>query len=121
MRAAICLGAAIAVASLACTWKLTPDDDAGTADAGSQTIGDQCAEVGTEFCLQYVNRCSPTTSLTDCTANFQAQCCVASACSKLASVASSTVDSCRSELDGQDCYAFTISVFPSDCQSVMSQ
>ena len=121
MRAARRFGGAIAIAiaPAACHWTTTPDD-AGTTDAGSETVGEQCVEIGTEYCIQYINRCYPM-ALTDCTSNFQAQCCVGSACNKIATVSSSVVDSCKSELDGEDCNLFQNSVFPSDCQSVLSQ
>ena len=84
-------------------------------------MGEQCDEVVTEFCLQYITRCSPGTALADCTPVFQAQCCVASACNKTATVSSSAVDTCKSELDSEDCNLLQNAEFLSDCQSVMSQ
>ena len=119
MRVVRLVGWAITVASVGCHWTLTPDD-AGAEDSGSQTVDEECTEIGAEICTQYINRCVPTT-LADCMASFQPQCCIGAACDKVATIPESVVDSCKSEIDAQDCNAFTNSVYPSDCQNVMSQ
>jgi hypothetical protein len=109
----------VAVTSAACHWTVTPDD-AGTTDSGSQTVGDQCVQIATEYCLQY-GRCNVSVPLADCTASFQPQCCVGSACTNTATVAAATVDSCKSELDTLDCNLVVNLEFPSDCTSVLTQ
>jgi len=120
VRCALWIGWAIPVVSAGCHWTLTPDD-AGVQDSGTQTVGEECTEIGAEICTQDINGCGAPTTLADCMASFQPQCCIGTACDKVATVPESVVDSCKSEMDPPDCNALTNSVYPSDCQSVMSQ
>ena len=98
-----------------CTLKVTPDD-AGT-DAGPQSVGDQCKAIFTELCQQAVGGYTGFTLDTCVTSNVTA-CCTGSECDATSQSPASAVDACKAALDGEDCYAISISTTPATCSGV---
>ena len=96
--------------------------DAGAGDAGTQTVGDQCTAIDTEFCSQAISRCNMTGfTLADCVTNNMGQCCTGSACSAVSKYPMSAVSTCTGEIDTEDCNGIANSMTPQDCQTLLHQ
>jgi hypothetical protein len=94
-------------------------DDAGTPTG---TLGEQCSAIVTEFCSQAINRCGlQGFSQNDCVTNDTPQCCSAgNTCDQKATQPESAVDTCKSDIDSEDCNAVVNSTLPTSCQSLLS-
>ncbi len=101
----------------ACTIKPLPSD-AGTGDAGSQTVGDQCTAIATELCEQAASRCGSLGPLDQCVSSEVVACCTGSACSALSLSPASAVDACKQAIDAEDCYSMTINAAPAACVGI---
>jgi hypothetical protein len=115
---------AAALAALAvtgCTLTVTQPDagaDAGpAADAGAQTVGDQCTQIYTELCMQG-GRCAIAVSLSDCVSNYQAACCAGSVCNETSQSPASAVDACKTAIDAEGCYDVSLGNLPTACQGL---
>jgi hypothetical protein len=96
--------------------------DAGAGDAGTQTVGDQCTAIDTEFCNQAISRCGMAGfTLADCVANNMGQCCTGSGCSALSKYPMSSVDTCKAAIDAEDCNGIANSTTPQECQTLLHQ
>jgi hypothetical protein len=88
----------------ACTIGPADPTDTGTvvATSSTRTIGEQCDDVLTTFCARLPG-CAIDVSIQDCLGNFEPLCCEGSTCSELSTVSESTVDSCKEDIDTEDC------------------
>jgi len=110
---------------------LGPDADAGTGSSsggsssgssgGTQTVGTQCTAIVTEFCQQAVSRCGLAGfTVADCVSSDMPQCCSSgNTCNGSSSQPSSSVDTCKSDIDSEDCNAVTNSTLPDSCQVLL--
>jgi len=70
--------------------------DAGTPEAGTATVGDQCTAVVTEFCSQAIGRCMVLGfTLKDCIDADMPMCCTGSVCNRTSTLPASTIDTCK--------------------------
>jgi hypothetical protein len=116
MRALAGLGVLLGAA---CTFT-TNSADAGIGGgvAGSQTVGEQCETVVTDFCTQAM-KCGYTYAVNDCVTDDTPMCCDAgSACSEISPSSPATVEACTSAIDALDCNSFANNVVPSACAGV---
>jgi hypothetical protein len=103
-----------------------PGYDAGSggddSSAPSGTIGEQCTSIVTEFCQQSVSRCAlQGFDVSDCVTSDMPQCCSAgNTCDEKTTQPQSAVDSCKSDIDAEDCNAVVNSTLPSSCQGLLS-
>jgi hypothetical protein len=109
------LGYAFVIAAVACHWTTT-GDDAGTSDAGAQTVGENCDVFAAEYCQQY-NRCGIAQE--DCLTTSELACCTGSACSAISTASASVMSSCRSALQSEDCNGIATATVPAECQSLL--
>jgi hypothetical protein len=100
-----------------CTLDL-PGTDAGASDAAveaaTQTVGDQCTAIATEFCSQ-LPRCNIGGSVADCIASYTPQCCAGSVCNGTSKSPPSAIDGCKTSIDQADCNAIVNSQLPPAC------
>jgi hypothetical protein len=108
--------ALLAAPLVACTIKPLPSD-AGTGDAGSQTVGDQCSAIATELCEQAAS-CGSPSPLDQCVSSETVACCTGSACSVLSLSPASAVDACKQAIGAEDCYSMTINPAPDACAGI---
>jgi hypothetical protein len=104
----------------ACTIK-TSGSDAGAIDSatGSQSIGDQCTAIATEFCAQAINRCGITGfTLNDCITNDVPMCCAGSVCGETSLSSPTAIAACRNAIDALDCNFIVNSTLPPACAGV---
>jgi hypothetical protein len=94
--------AAVASATLACTIHAIPDD-AGTTDAGSQTVGDQCSAIAAAFCTRAIGTCGVVQDLSTCIANEMPTCCTGSTCSAISQSSPGALEACKSAIAVEDC------------------
>jgi hypothetical protein len=102
---------AVAVASLpfscalscvsACTLPAT--SNAGTCDAGPQTVGDQCSAVATAICNRAIGGCLVTDTLSNCVATQVLNCCTGSECNAISKSSHCAVQACTSAIAFEDC------------------
>jgi len=110
--------AAVAGAGIAgCTLSPTASDDAGT-DAGTETVGDQCATIAAAQCASYA-MCAQEEP-TDCVQNFNAGCCAGATCNEISQTSADTVQTCVADYmtPTLDCNALANSTTPSDCTGI---
>jgi hypothetical protein len=110
---------------------LGPDADAGSgssgggsssgSSSGSQTVGTQCTAIVTEFCQQAVSRCGLAGfTVADCVSSDMPQCCSSgNTCDAASSQPASSVDTCKTDIDSEDCNAVTNSALPDSCQVLL--
>lgn len=101
-----------------------PGYDAGSGDdagAPTGTLGSQCTAIVSEFCSQAINRCAlQGFSQSDCVTNDMPQCCTSGAsCDQKATQPQSAVDSCKSDIDIEDCNFVVNSTLPPSCQAFL--
>jgi len=103
----------------ACTIQAT-GSDAGTLDAGIQTVADQCALIGKEYCAQGAARCGIGLAYTldQCIAAEAATCCTGSACSATSGSPPSAVTACEQAIDAEDCNSMANGAVPGACSGV---
>jgi hypothetical protein len=104
----------------ACTIK-TSASDAGPIDSatGSQSIGDQCTAIATEFCAQAINRCGIMGfTLNDCITNDVPMCCAGSVCGETSLSSPTAIAACRNAIDAFDCNFIVNSTLPPACAGV---
>jgi hypothetical protein len=96
-------------------------DDAGVEEAAaSQTIGTQCTAIVTELCVQGVNRCDIPDAVSDCLATYMTQCCSSgNTCDQVSTSSQGDVDTCKSDIDAEDCNYIVNTTFPSSCAGLM--
>ncbi|HXN30361.1 MAG TPA: hypothetical protein VN894_00810 [Polyangiaceae bacterium] len=113
------LALALASATVGCTIKALASD-AGTSDAGSQTVGDQCTAIMTELCEQAASRCGIGLAFTldQCVSSNVLTCCTGSACGATSPSPQSAVDTCKQAIDLEDCNSMANSVIPDACSGV---
>jgi len=93
--------------------------DAGTPEAGTATVGDQCTAVVTEFCSQAIGRCMVLGfTLKDCIDADMPMCCTGSVCNRTSTLPASTIDTCKAAIDAEDCNGIANSQLPAQCLSV---
>ncbi len=98
------------------------EDDAGTdADAGPQTVGDQCATKITELCKYSMSSCGNTADLSSCIADQMPLCCTGTACDAISQSSAATLATCISAIDVEDCSLVGQAMFPPECQGVPQQ
>jgi hypothetical protein len=102
MRRHSLLIVAAACIFLACTLPTT-QSDAGTGDAGPQTVGDQCSAIASAFCNRSISGCGFADTLSDCIANEGPTCCTGSACNAISKSSQSALDACDSAIAFEDC------------------
>jgi hypothetical protein len=111
-----------AFAAAGCTLTVTPSDagtDAASAtDAGSQTVGDQCAAIFTELCMQAIGRCGVAATLDECVSANMAACCAGSMCNQASGSPASAVSACKAAIDAETCYDISTNATPAACQGV---
>jgi hypothetical protein len=98
-----------------CIYSPTSGSDAGVGEAGTQTVGDQCMAIDTEFCSYAINMCGGGGDLSGCVTNNMSACCMGSACSAISQYPQSTVDTCKAQIDLEDCNCVVNHVVPSVC------
>jgi hypothetical protein len=89
-------------AALGCTIH-TIASDAGPDDAGSQTVGDQCAAIATAFCTQAIGTCGVPEALSDCIANETPTCCTGSTCNAVSQSSPLALEDCKSAIAVEPC------------------
>jgi hypothetical protein len=117
------LALAAALICAGCTLTLPGSGDAGaTEEAGTtvtETVGEQCTEILTELCNQSINRCGlQTFTVQDCVSNDMSQCCVTT-CGNKSTQSETAVDTCKTDIDDEDCNAIVNSTTPSDCSTLV--
>jgi hypothetical protein len=93
----------VASAALGCTIH-TIGADAGPDDAGSQTVGDQCAAIATAFCTQAIGTCGVADTLSNCIANEMPSCCTGSTCNAISQSSPRALEACTSAIAVESCY-----------------
>jgi hypothetical protein len=128
IKALFSVGSIVYLASALDPCTLGPSADDGgsgsgsTSDGGaSQTIGAQCNAIVTEFCSQAINRCGLSGfTVSDCVTNDMTQCCTSGAsCSQQSNEPQSTVDTCKTDIDNEDCNSVVNSTLPNSCQVLL--
>lgn len=131
IRALFAVGSLVYLASALDPCQLGPGgDDAGSStssgsssgsSSGASTIGAQCTSIVTEFCSQAINRCGlGGFTVSDCLTNDMPQCCTQGAsCSQPSNEPASAVDTCKSDIDNEDCNFVVNSTLPSSCQPLL--
>lgn len=104
----------------ACTIKVTPPADGGTVDAGSQTVAEQCAAIGTALCQAYPT-CGIAPSLSDCVNSYVTSCCTGSTCGQTALSSAAAVTACTNAYASPDCNAIASGQAPAACQGLPSK
>ncbi|HLK35535.1 MAG TPA: hypothetical protein VKU41_02200 [Polyangiaceae bacterium] len=92
--------------------------DGGAEEAGTSTVGDQCTQIVTEFCMQAIGRCAAAVTFSDCSSTYMASCCVGSVCNRTSSVSSQGVAVCKQAIDAADCNSIATAGFPPECASI---
>lgn len=92
------------------------------ASVPSGTIGAQCTSIVTEFCQQAVNRCAlQGFTVSDCLTNDMPECCSSgNTCDQKTTQPQSAVDSCKGDIDAEDCNFVVNSTLPPSCQVLLS-
>jgi hypothetical protein len=114
----------VCLSGTACTLTLPGSADAGddvvaTAEAGVGTVGQVCTQILTELCTQSIDRCGLTGfTIQDCVTNDMSQCC-STTCSTASTASQSTVASCKSAFDSEDCNDVTNNTTPSACTTLI--
>jgi hypothetical protein len=129
IRALFAIGSFVCFASALDPCQLGPSGDDGgsssssgsSSDSGSETIGAQCSAIVTEFCSQAINRCGLAGfTLSDCVTNDMGQCCTSGgSCDQSSNEPASTVDTCKTDIDNEDCNGVVNSTLPSSCQPLL--
>jgi hypothetical protein len=104
MRRHSVLTVAAACIFLACTLPTT-QSDAGTGDAGPQTVGDQCSAIALAFCNRAIGGCGFADTLSDCVANEVLSCCTGSECNAISKSSQSALDACDAAIAFEDCHS----------------
>jgi hypothetical protein len=109
--------------STACTLTLPGSSDAGatgtsTAEAGVGTVGQVCTQILTELCTQAIDRCGYSYTIPTCVQGDMSMCCLTT-CSEESDASASTVSSCKSAFDDEDCNAVTVGTTPSECTTLI--
>jgi hypothetical protein len=114
--AAASMAAVASVGTTACT--LSPTTSDAGADAGTETVGDQCATIGAALCAAY-GMCAQGEP-TDCTENFNAGCCAGATCNEISQTSADAVQTCVADYVSPtlDCNALANSTTPSDCTGI---
>jgi hypothetical protein len=99
-----------------CTLSPTASD-AGS-DAGSQSVGEQCAMIATALCNAYAMCAQPEPD--DCVENFNAGCCAGTVCDESATSSSDAVQECVAAYTTPDCNALANAVTPAACSGIPS-
>ncbi|MGO9838739.1 MAG: hypothetical protein ACLP1X_31555 [Polyangiaceae bacterium] len=90
-----------------------------TSDSGSETVGDQCTTIVTEFCAQVTGRCFVAgVTLSDCLSNDMPMCCTGTACNATSTSSAATVATCTSAIDAEDCSSVVATGLPTECTGV---
>jgi hypothetical protein len=101
----------------------TGGDDGGTSSGGtpSGTIGAQCNAIVNEFCTQAVSRCALAGfTVSDCVSSDMSQCCsTGNTCDAKTTDPPSAVDTCKSDIDTEDCNYIVNSTLPPSCQGLL--
>jgi hypothetical protein len=116
------VGAAAAMAVVAgvgtttgCT--LSPTASDAGADAGTQTVGDQCAMISTAQCGAYAGCAQAAPD--DCIENMNAGCCSGATCDEISQTSADAVEACVDAYTmDPDCYALSINTAPSACSGI---
>jgi len=114
----------VSLSGAACTITLPGSDDGGTeaaatGDAGVGTVGQVCTQILTELCSQSINRCGlQGFTIADCVSSDMSQCC-STTCSQQSTASQSTVASCKSAFDTEDCNDVTNNTTPSACSTLI--
>jgi len=115
------LAAGAIVLGVGCNLTL-PGGDAeadAASDAGSETVGDQCTTIVTDFCAQVTERCFvPGATLADCLSNDMPMCCTGTACSARSTSSSAAVTACTNAIDAEDCNSVVATGLPAECTGV---
>jgi hypothetical protein len=95
-------------------------DDGGVEEAAaSQTVGTQCTAVVTELCTQGP-RCAQSYDVTDCITTYMPQCCSSgNTCDQVSTSSQGDVDTCKSDIDAEDCNYIVNASFPASCTGLM--
>jgi hypothetical protein len=131
IRALLAVGSLAAMCSALDPCTLGPNPDAGSSSgggsssgssSGSLTVGTQCTAIVTEFCSQAVSRCALTGfTVSECVASDMPQCCSSgNTCNAPSTQPASSVDTCKTDIDAEDCNAVTNSTLPSSCQVLLN-
>lgn len=114
--AAASVAAVAGVGTTGCT--LSPTASDAGADAGTATVGNQCAMIGAALCMAYA-MCAQVEP-TDCVENFNAGCCAGATCDEISQTAGDTVQACVADYAAPtlDCNALANSTTPSDCTGI---
>jgi hypothetical protein len=130
IRALVALSSVLYFSSALDPCVLGPNPDAGaeggsgssaSSGGGPQTIGTQCNAIVNEFCSQAVSRCALVGfTVSDCVASDMTQCCSAgNTCTQTSTQPQSSVDSCKNDIDNEDCNFVANSTLPSSCQPLL--
>jgi hypothetical protein len=106
------------VAAGGCTLTTTGDGAGTGAGTSTQSVGDQCTAIATEYCTQGINRCGVLEPLDTCVNSFVLRCCTGSACNQTAQSSSAEVDACKQALDAEDCNGIVNGASPTACMSL---
>jgi hypothetical protein len=122
LSSALCLSAGLDP----CTLGPSTDDGGGGSGSSSggapPTIGSQCTAIVEEFCTQAVQRCALAGfTVSDCVTNDMPDCCsvVSGTCNQTSNEPASAVDTCKSDIDTEDCNFVVNSTLPDSCQALL--
>jgi hypothetical protein len=89
--------------------------------ANSNTIAAQCNAIVNEFCTQAVARCALAGfTVSDCVSADMSQCCsTGNTCDAKSSDPQSAVDTCKGDIDTEDCNFIVNSTLPPSCQALL--
>jgi hypothetical protein len=97
-----------------CTLSTTPSD-AGS-DAGSQTVGEQCAMIATALCNAYPMCAQDEPD--NCIENFNSGCCSGTICDDTSGTSADAVQECVAAYTPPDCNALQNAVTPAACSGI---
>jgi hypothetical protein len=109
----------LAMGGSACVLTLPGGDDggaeSGTGTTQTQTVGDQCTTVWTQFCKDAIVLCNESLDLNNCVATGTLECCTGSACASKAQSSAADVTTCTTAIDQEGCYAIAMGATPAEC------